>query len=243
MWSLYKKEITSFFSSITGYLVVGIFLTVCGLFLWVIPGNLNILFGGYATLESLFYMAPWLYLFLVPAITMRMFADEKKAGTIELLYTRPVSEIQIVGAKYLGALTLVIISLLPTFIYFYSVIQLGNPVGNIDYGGTWGSFIGLFFLASIYVSIGIFSTALTDNQIVSFITALAICFIFYAGFDALSQLSGSNQLGNTIADLGINQHYESISRGVVDSRDLIYFISVNAIFIFLTKIVIISRKW
>ncbi len=243
MWSLYKKEITSFFSSITGYLVVGVFLTLTGLFLWVIPGDFNILFGGYATLDSLFYMAPWLYLLLVPAITMRMFSDEKKSGTIELLYTRPLTELQIVLAKYAGALTLVVISLLPTLIYFYSVVQLGNPIGNIDYGGTWGSFIGLFFLASIYVSIGIFSSSLTENQIVSFIIALVLCFIFYNGIDAISQLAGSNQLGNSIANFGIDQHYESISRGVVDSRDILYFLSVNAIFIFLTKIVLVSRKW
>ncbi len=243
MWSLYKKEITSFFSSITGYLVISVFLTLTGLFLWIIPGDFNILFGGYATLDSLFYMAPWLYLLLIPAITMRMFADEKKSGTIELLYTRPLTELQIVLAKYSGALTLVLISLLPTLIYFYSVIQLGNPVGNIDYGGTWGSFIGLFFLASIYVSIGIFSSSLTENQIVSFIIALVLCFVFYNGIDSISQLVGSNQMGNTIANFGIDQHYESISRGVVDSRDVLYFLSVNAIFIFLTKVVLISRKW
>ncbi len=243
MWSLYKKEITSFFSSLTGYLVVGVFLVLTGLFLWVIPGPMNILFGGYATLEPLFYMAPWLYLFLVPAVTMRLFADEKRTGTIELLYTRPISELQIVWAKYLAGITLVVISLLPTLIYFYSLVQLGNPIGNIDYGGTWGSFIGLFFLAGIYVSIGLFCSSLSDNQIISFVLAVLLSFIFYYGFEALSQIVNDYSIRNIILNIGIDEHYQSISRGVVDSRDIIYFISTITLFIFLTRTVLTSRKW
>jgi ABC-2 type transport system permease protein len=243
MWSLYKKEITSFFSSLTGYLVVGVFLVVTGLFLWVIPGPMNILFGGYASLESLFYMAPWLYLFLVPAVTMRLFADEKRTGTIELLYTRPISELQIVWAKYMAGATLVAISLLPTLIYFYSVVQLGNPTGNIDYGATWGSFIGLFLLAGIYVSIGIFCSSLSDNQIISFVLAVLLSFIFYYGFEALSQIVNDYTIRNIILNIGIDEHYQSISRGVVDSRDAIYFISTITLFIFLTRTVLTSRKW
>jgi ABC-2 type transport system permease protein len=243
MWSLYKKEITSFFSSLTGYLVVGVFLVVTGLFLWVIPGPMNILFGGYASLESLFYMAPWLYLFLVPAVTMRLFADEKRTGTIELLYTRPISELQIVWAKYMAGTTLVAISLLPTLIYFYSVVQLGNPTGNIDYGATWGSFIGLFLLAGIYVSIGIFCSSLSDNQIISFVLAVLLSFIFYYGFEALSQIVNDYTIRNIILNIGIDEHYQSISRGVVDSRDAIYFISTITLFIFLTRTVLTSRKW
>lgn len=243
MWSLYKKEITSFFSSLTGYLVVGVFLVLTGLFLWVIPGPMNILFGGYATLEPLFYMAPWLYLFLVPAVTMRLFADEKRTGTIELLYTRPISELQIVWAKYLAGITLVVISLLPTLIYFYSLVQLGNPIGNIDYGGTWGSFIGLFFLAGIYVSIGLFCSSLSDNQIISFVLAVLLSFMFYYGFEALSQIVNDYSIRNIILNIGIDEHYQSISRGVVDSRDIIYFISTITLFIFLTRTVLTSRKW
>lgn len=243
MWSLYKKEIASFFSTLTGYLVVGIFLILTGLFLWVIPGEMNILFGGYATLDPLFYLAPWLYLFLVPAVTMRLFADEKRTGTIELLYTRPLTEFHIVFAKYLAGLTLVVISLLPTLIYFYSVVQLGNPIANIDFGGTWGSFIGLFFLAGIYVSIGVFCSSLTDNQIVSFVIAVVISFVFYYGFEAASELVTSNGIRSVIIYLGIDEHYQSISRGVVDSRDLLYFFSVITLFLFFTRIVLSSRKW
>ena len=149
MLSLLQKEISMFFSSLTGYLVVTVFLLLTGLFLWVLPGEMNVLFGGYASLESLFFVAPWIYLFLVPAVTMRLFAEEKKGGTMELLLTRPMTELQIVMAKYLAGVVLVSISLLPTFIYFWSVYQLGSPIGNIDMGATWGSYIGLFFLAAV----------------------------------------------------------------------------------------------
>ncbi len=243
MWSLYKKEIASFFSSITGYLVIGVFIVITGLFLWVIPGQMNILFGGYASLESLFYLAPWLYLFLVPAITMRLFAEEKRTGTIELLYTRPVSELQIVLAKYFAGVSLVVISLIPTLIYLYSVAQLGNPVGNIDYGGTWGSFIGLFFLAAIYVGIGTFCSSLSDNQIVSFVLAVLLSFVFYYGFESLSEIVSSNQLKSSIVFMGIDDHYQSISRGVIDSRDILYFLSAISIFVYATRLILISKKW
>lgn len=222
---------------------MGVFLVLTGLFLWVIPGEMNILFGGYATLDSLFYLAPWLYLFLVPAVTMRLFADEKRTGTIELLYTRPLTEFHIVLAKYLAGLSLVVISLLPTLVYFYTVVQLGNPVGNIDYGGTWGSFIGLLFLAGIYVAIGVFCSSLTDNQIVSFVIAVLLSFVFYDGFDALSQVVSGNSLQSFIVYLGIDEHYQSMSRGVLDSRDLLYFVSVITLFLYLTRTMLSSRKW
>ncbi len=243
MLTLLKKEITSFFSSVTGYLVVGVFLVLTGLFLWVIPGELNILFGGYATLDSLFYLAPWLYLFLVPAVTMRLFAEEKRIGTIELLFTQPISEMKIVLAKYLAGLALVVISLLPTMIYYYSVYVLGNPVGNIDTGGTNGSYLGLFFLAAIYVSIGVFCSSITENQIVAFVLAVVLSFVFYFGFDAVADVFHSNAIKNIVVALGIDSHYQSISRGVVDSRDVVYFVSVIAVFLYGTKTVLVSRKW
>lgn len=243
MWSLYKKEIVSFFSSLTGYLVVGVFLVLSGLFLWVIPGQLNILFGGYASLDSLFYLAPWLYLFLVPAVTMRLLADEKRIGTIELLFTRPISEMQIIAAKYLAGLTLVLISLLPTLIYYFSVYQLGSTVGNIDTGGTNGSYIGLFFLAAIYVAIGIFCSALSDNQVVAFVLSVLFSFLFYFGFDALADVLSSNSLQSVVLYCGIDSHYQSISRGVVDTRDIVYFITVIGVFLFAAKTVLLSRKW
>ncbi|HAN17231.1 MAG: gliding motility-associated ABC transporter permease subunit GldF [Bacteroidetes bacterium GWC2_33_15] len=243
MYSLLKKEISSFFSTITGYVVIVIFLIVNSLFMWIFPGAYNIFDSGYASLDTLFSIAPWVFLFLAPAVTMRVFADEKKSGTIELLLTRPLSDFQIIFAKYLAALVLVLFSLIPTLIYFYSVYQLGNPVGNIDMGGTWGSFIGLFFLASIYVAIGILSSSITDNQIIAFIIGMLLCFLIYIGFDFASQLQLFKSVNSLIINLGINEHYKSMSRGVIDSRDIIYFISVIAFFLLITKTILQSRRW
>lgn len=242
MLTLLKREVSSFFSSVTGALVVSVFLLITGLFLWVIPGDMNIIFGGYSTLESLFYLAPWLYLFLVPAVTMRLFADEKKSGTLDLLLTRPISTFQLVLAKFLAGQVVVIISLLPTFIYIYSVYYLGNPVGNIDMGGTWGSYIGLFLLAAVYVAIGTFSSALSDNQIVAFVIAVLLSFVFYSGFDSVSSVQGLKSIGETIRQLGIDAHYSSLSRGVIDSRDVIYFLSVIYAFLYFTRMVLSSNK-
>lgn len=243
MIALLRKEIAMFFSSLTGYLVVTVFLLVTGLLLWVVPGDLNILFGGYASLEALFFLAPWIYLFLVPAVTMRLFAEERRTGTMELLLTRPLSELQIVAAKYLAGVALVFISLLPTLFYYWSVSQLGNPVGNIDTGATWGSYIGLFFLAAVYVAIGVFASSLTDNQIVAFVLAVLLCFVFFYGFEAASQIPGLKGSRDALVFLGINEHYKSVSRGVVDSRDVVYFLSVIALFVWATKTVLNSRKW
>jgi ABC-2 type transport system permease protein len=243
MTALLKKEIASFFSSITGYLVMIVFLLTTGLFLWVIPGEFNILFSGYATLEPLFYLAPWIYLFLVPAITMRLFADEKKSGTLELLLSRPLTTFQIISAKYLSALVVVTLSLLPTLLYFFTVYQLGNPVGNLDTGATWGSYIGLVLLAAIYAAIGTFASSITDNQVVAFILAVLLCFFFYAGFDSLGTIPGIGGFQSVIASLGIEEHYSSISKGVINSKDLIYFASIIGLFLYLTRTVIDSRKW
>jgi ABC-2 type transport system permease protein len=238
MYSLLKKEISSFFGSLTGYVVVFVFLLATSLFLWVFPGNYNIADGGYASLDGLFSLAPWVYLFLVPAITMRMFAEEKRMGTMEVLLTRPLSVIQIVLAKFLAGLLLVTISLLPTLIYFYSVYALGNPVGCIDTGGTWGAYIGLFFLAAIYVAIGLLASALTDNPVFAFILALFLSFIAYLGFDLVGAMQLPSAVQQTLTSFGINEHYESISRGVVDSRDLVYFLVSIFLFLFLTSRII-----
>lgn len=242
MFSLLKKEITSFFGSLTGYIVVFVFLLTTSLFLWVFPGNYNIPEGGYASLDSLFSLAPWVYLFLVPAITMRMFAEEKRLGTMEVLLTRPLSVFRIVWAKYLAGLLLVTISLLPTLIYFYSVYTLGNPVGSIDTGGTWGAYIGLFFLAAIYVAIGLLASALTDNQIFSFILAMGLSFLAYLGFELIGSMELPSAIQQLITGFGINEHYNSISRGVVDSRDLVYFLTAIFIFLFLTSRIIHFHK-
>jgi len=242
MFSLLKKEIASFFGSLTGYVVLIVFLLATSLFLWVFPGEYNILENGYASLDGLFSIVPWVYLFLVPAVTMRLFAEEKRLGTMEVLLTRPLSVFQIVFAKFLAGLLLVSISLIPTLIYFYSVYILGNPIGCIDTGGTWGSYLGLFFLAAIYVAIGLLASSLTDNPVFAFILALFLSFIAYLGFDFLGSMQFSSAFQQGVTSLGINEHYNSISRGVVDSRDLFYFLVTIALFLLLTSRIIHFHK-
>ncbi|MCB0819767.1 MAG: ABC transporter permease subunit, partial [Bacteroidetes bacterium] len=188
MISLLRKEIGGFLSSLIGYIVITVFLLAMGLFLWVFPGNFNILDAGFASLETLFVFAPWIFMFLIPAITMRSFAEEKRTGTIELLLTRPLSEWQIILAKYLAGLLLVIIAVAPTVVYYFSLQSLGNPPGNVDSGGTWGSYAGLIFLGGAFVSIGLFASSISENQIVSFILAFFLCFICYAGFDSIGRM-------------------------------------------------------
>lgn len=243
MFALLRKEINSFFSTIVGYIVIMVFLTANSLFLWIFPGELNVLESGYATIDTLFIIAPWVFLFLVPAVTMRMFSEERKTGTIELLLTRPLSDLQIISAKFLAGLILVLFSLLPCLVYFISVYLLGNPVGNIDTGGTWGSFIGLFFLAGIYISIGIFASSMTDNQIIAFILSLILCFFFFIGFESLSSIPIFQSIDHVIVNLGINEHYKSMSRGVIDSRDMVYFTIVVVLFLVFTKMSMQSRRW
>jgi ABC-2 type transport system permease protein len=243
MKSLFLKEISGFFSSVTGYLVIIVFLLSNGLFLWVFPGEKNILDAGYASLDTLFIIAPWVFLFLVPAITMRSFSEEKRTGNMELLLTRPLSDLQIVLAKYFANLSLAVISLIPTLIFYFAVIKLGNPIGNIDHGGTWGSYIGLVFLAAVYVSIGIFSSSLTDNIIIAFILSVLLCFFLYMGFNSVGYLSLKGSTGNIILYLGIDAHYNSMRRGVIDSRDLTYFLSVIVLFILFTRVRLHSRNW
>ena len=243
MFTLFKKEIRAFLSSLIGYIAICVFLLLVGLFLWILPTDSNILINGYAGLDSLFEMAPLVFLILIPAVTMRSFADEKKAGTIEFLLTKPLTDLQIILAKYFAGLTLVLFSLLPTLIYYYTVYKLGNPAGNIDLGGTWGSYIGLLFLASTFTAIGIFASSLSDNQIIAFLFAIFLCFFFYIGFEKISELSLFGKVDDFIISLGIKDHYMSMSRGVIDTRDIIYYLGVIGIFILLTKIILESRKW
>ena len=243
MITLFRKEISSFFSSLIGYIVITVFLLINGLFLWVFPLEFNILDFGYASIENLFMLAPIVFLFLIPAITMRLFADEKKSGTIEILLTQPLTDLEIILAKYFAGLVLVLFSLLPTLIYFFSVYQLGLPPGNIDTGGMWGSYIGLLFLGASFVAIGLFSSSITDNQIVSFIIAIFLCGFLYIGFEFIYSLDLFGNIDLFIKSLGINAHYTSMSRGVIDTRDVIYFLSVIALFIILTKFSLASRKW
>lgn len=243
MISLYRKEIQGFFSNLTGYFVIIIFLLANSMVMWLFNGNMNILDAGYATIEPLFIISPWIFLFLVPAITMRMFAEEAQSGTLELLLSRPLTELQIVLSKYLASLTLIIFSLIPCLVFFVSVYLLGNPPGNIDTGGTWGSMIGLFFLGAVYAGMGIFSSSLSDNIMIAFLMALVLCFVFFVGFDLLAQIQMFKGISTVILYIGINDHYMSISRGVVDLRDIIYFISLIAFFILLTRTRLASKKW
>jgi len=243
MFALLVKEIKSFLSSLIGYIAIAVFLILTGLFLWVFPGDFNVLDGAYAELTSLFVIAPWVFMFLIPAITMRSFSEEKRTGTIELLYTRPISDLQIVLAKLLAGVVLVVLALIPTLIYVYTVHQLGNPVGNLDMGGTWGSYIGLLFLAAGFVSIGIFASSLTENQVIAFIIAVFLCFFVFIGFESISSFSLMGALDSVVIKLGIFEHYSSMSRGVIDTRDVVYFLALITIFVLLTKTVLQSRKW
>ncbi len=244
MFAVLKKEIQSFFTSPIGYLVIAIFLLTNGLFLWVFKSEFNVLDYGFADLSSFFFLAPWILLFLIPAVCMRSFSDEKKQGTLELLLTKPISHTSIVLGKYLGAFILIIIALIPTLLYVYTVYQLGNPVGNLDSGSTIGSYFGLLFLIAAYTSIGIFASILTDNQIVAFIIAIAISFFFYYGFDAIADVATST----FVEQLGMNYHFKSIGRGVIDTRDVLYFASVAIFFLALTIVKvgnksIVKKKW
>ncbi len=241
MYALFKKEIFNFLSSLMGIVTVVVFLLITGLFLWVFESDFNILSFGYAGLDGLFVLAPWVFLFLVPAITMRSFAEERRTGTIEMLVTKPLSDWQIVGGKYLAGVALVVLALVPTFIYFFSVSQLAMPVGNVDTGGIWGSYIGLFFLTSSFVAVGVFCSSITNNQILSFILAIFLCGLIYIGFDLVYSMFGRSDL--FIQQLGMASHYSSMSRGVIDSRDVIYFCSVVALFLSMTKLSLSSRKW
>ncbi len=235
MFSIFKKELRAFFSNATGYIVIGIFLILMSLFLWIIPGEYNILDAGYANVDGLFYLAPWLFLFLCPAVTMRFFAEEKQTGTWELLITKPIGKMQLVLGKYFAGWLLVSIALLPTVIYYFSVSYLAEPVGNIDSGAFWGSFIGLFFLAAVYVAIGTFASSLTENQIVAFIVAAVVSFFFYYGFEVIASFFKNGQLLQAVESLGIHAHYKSMSRGVIDSRDVVYFATVSAGFLGITS--------
>lgn len=242
MYSIFKKEIRSFLSSLIAYVVIAVFLVAIGLFMWVLP-DYNIFDMGYSNMDTLFGMAPWVFIFLISAITMRSFSEEKKSGTIEIITTKPVTDTQIILGKYFAGVTLVLFSLIPTLLYFYTVYQLGAPKGNIDMGAMWGSYIGLFFLASGFVAIGIFASVITDNQIVSFIAGMFLCFCFYNLFDMLANFNLLGTYDSMVASLGIRAHYDSISRGVIDSRDMIYFLSLITVFLWSTKTVFGSRKW
>lgn len=239
MFALIRKEINTFFSSAVGYLVIAVFLVLNSLFLWVFKGQFNILDSGFADLSPFFQIAPWILLFLVPAVTMRSFSEEKKQGTLEVLFTKPIKTWQLVSGKYIGSLSLICIALVPSVLYILTIYQLANPIGNIDIGSIIGSYIALLLLASLYTAIGIFCSSITNNQIVAFISALFLCFIFYFGFSNLANYDILGSISAFVEQLGVQMHYERISQGIIDTRDVVYFLSTILLFIFFT---IISLK-
>lgn len=241
MVALVLKEIRGFLGSLIGHIVIAVFLLLTGLFLWVFPNN--ILDSGYADLAPLFFIAPWVFLFLVPAVTMRSFSEEKRTGTIEFLLTKPLSEFQIVLAKYLAAVLLLVFALLPTLVYWYSISDLAVPRGNVDTGGILGSYLGLLFLASCFASIGVFASALTDSQIIAFLIAVFLCFFLFLGFDLIASFDVFGALEGPVKAIGIQAHYMSMSRGVIDLRDVLYYLGTITIFLLLTRTALQSRKW
>ncbi|PSL01979.1 gliding motility-associated ABC transporter permease subunit GldF [Cecembia rubra] len=239
MRALYWKEINGFFSNLSGYLILSVFLVSIGLIVWVFPDT-SVLEYGFADLEPLFFYTPYVFIFLIPAITMKMIAEEKKTGTWELLMTSPLSIGKIIIAKYLAALTLIIISLLPTLIYYYSMVELGNPPGNIDHAGFFGSWIGLILISAVFASIGILGSSLSSHQMVAFIWGVFISFLMYFGLTALVQLNIMNSFALFLEELSLSFHYQSMARGVIDGQNLGYFISIVILMLGLTGI--ISRK-
>ncbi len=241
MLAIYKKEITAFFNDLIGYLVIGLFLTMTGLYLWVFPDT--VLSIGKADMFQFFFAGPYVFLLLIPAVTMRSFAEEKKSGMMELLLTRPVTEWQLVLGKYLASFSLVILSLLPTLIYYWTLYELGAPKGNIDSAGVFGSYIGLILLGATYTAIGILASSITNNQIVAFVIAVVFSLFMFDGWGYVSRINEWGEWSFFLNSLGLSYHYNSLSRGVVDSRNVIYFLSLTAFFLTTTRLILNSRKW
>lgn len=243
MISIFRKELHTFFSSLVGYIAIIVFLVVCGFFLWLIPEN-NMLDYGYANMDKFFDLAPWVLLFLIPAITMRSFADEFKSGTIEILSTLPLKEYQLIGGKFLSSFVLVLFSILPTLVYIFTLASLSIISNNLDTGGMIGSYIGLIFLAGAFTAVGLFCSSFTNNQIIAFLAAVFLNFILYGGFETMSRLPVlANGADYIVSQIGMQFHYNSISRGVIDTRDLIYFISIIVIFLLATQLMLQKRNW
>ncbi len=236
------KEINVFLNSLIAYIIISVFLTGIGLLLWVFPET-SILDYGFADMGSFFSLCPYIFMFLIPAITMRMFSEEKRGGTMELLLTKPLRDIDILMGKYLAGVFLVAFSILPTLLYYFTISYLGNPVGNIDTAGVMGSYFGLFLLGAVFTSIGIFSSSFTENQVTAFIIAVFLCFFLYFGFNAISSIGALSGISDMIDQLGILYHYNSMSKGLIDTRDLVYFLSVISTMLLLTNLILRSRKW
>jgi len=242
MLQVLTKEFNSFLNSLIAYMVIGVFLVGMGLLVWVFPET-SVLEYGYADMETLFSLGPYVFVFLIPAITMRSFAEEKKAGTMELLFTKPLRDWDIILGKYLASFLLVLFALIPTIVYYYSLYTLGNPAGNLDTPGIIGSYIGLVMLAASFCAVGIFSSCITPNQIVAFIVASFLCLLLFTGFESISTLGFWSANALQVKQFGILYHYESMSRGLIDTRDILYFLSVIFLMLSITKLILGSRQW
>ena len=240
MKALLLKELNSYFSSPIAYLAIAVYLVINGLYLWVLDGDFNLLHAGFADLNAYFYLAPWILMFLIPAICMKSFSEEISAGTLELLKTKPITDWEIVLAKYLGVFILMLIVLLPSLTYFYSIYTLGDPPGNIETGATIGSYIGLLFLISAFAAVGLFASTLSKNQIVSFVIGIVLSFTLFYGFETLGTYQLFGNFDSSVKSLGMYAHFSSIGRGILDTRDLVYFASVAILFLGLTKMKIQS---
>ncbi len=242
MWTVYKKEIRSFLSSLTAYIVMIVFLLATGLLMWVIKGN-TVFDLGTASMSVMFNVAPYVFIFLVSAVTMRSFSEEKRQGTLETLSTRPVTDLGVILGKYFANVTLIVFALIPTLIYYYSIYQLGQPIGNIDTGAMWGSYFGLILLGTAYTSMGLFASVLTENQIISLILSMVLCIFFYSILGWVGDIKALDVIGKSLSWFGLETHYYSLSRGVLDTRDVVFFGSFSVLFIWFTKLVYESRKW
>jgi len=242
MIQIVAKEFNSFLNSLIAYVVIGVFLTGMGLLMWVFPET-SVLEYGYADMDTLFSLGPYVFIFLIPAITMRSFAEEKKSGTMELLLTKPLTDWDIILGKFLASFLLVLVALMPTLIYYFSIRALGNPEGNIDTSGVIGSYIGLVLLGGVFCSVGIVASSITSNQIIAFILAAFLCFIIFTGFESVAALNVWSSQALLIKQFGILYHYDALSKGLIDSRNLIYFVSVGALMLLITKIILSARSW
>ena len=242
MWAVFKREIVSFFASPTAYLIMGLFLFINGLFLWVFQGPFNIFDYGFADLSNFFLLAPWIFLFLIPAICMKSLSEEIKMGTLELMYIKPPSLWHMILGKYLAALVLALLAVIPTLVYVYSISELGASPGNLDIGLAIGSYLGLIFIAMTYAGISIFTSSLTDNQIVAFIGGLVLCFLlFYAG-EGLATIVKNGETALFVQNLGLKARLDTMARGILDTRDIIYFMSISVLFLFLAVLQLKYRK-
>ena len=242
MIAIFRKEFASFLNGLIAYIVIAVFLTTLGLIMWVFPES-SILDYGYAEFNTLFSLGPFVFMFLIPAITMRFFSEEKRTGTIELIFTRPIREIDVILGKFFAGVALVILSLIPTLLYVYSVYQLGNPVGNLDISGVIGSYLGLLLVGFSFVGIGVFTSAVTENQVVAFVLAVFLSFFLFSGLSSLAAIDVWGATSLILEKSSMVYHYDSLSRGLIDLQDVFYFLTVAAIFILLTRLTLESRKW